>query len=106
VEGEPQPAAEMDSTRFGSDTALPISGYADELAADLWPMRQVIRARVPLDFYDADLGDVLEITVPRYGLDAGENARIVGIEVDLTDEVIELEMVRQFTPDITTSAHP
>lgn len=106
VEGEPQPAAEMDSTRFGSDTALPISGYADELAADLGPMRQVIRARVPLDFYDADLGDVLEITVPRYGLDAGENARIVGIEVDLTDEVIELEMVRQFTPDITTSAHP
>lgn len=106
VEGEPRPAAEMDITRYGIDTAIPISDYANEVAADEAPVRQFIEAKVGLDFYAVELGDVIEVTYPRFGFDAGVNARVIGIDVDLTGENVTLQMVRQFTPDITTSAHP
>lgn len=104
VEAEPQPAAEMSITIFGSDVALPIADYADELAADLAPLRQFVTAPCRLDFFDVELGEVVAIDYPRFSL-AGVNARVIGIDLDLSAGVVTLDMVRQVSPDVSTSSY-
>jgi hypothetical protein len=105
---EEGPRAEVDisTTRYGLDTALPIGDYADEIVADQAPFVQEIGATVGLEAYEWDLGEVVEITYPRFGLAAGVNARIVEVEVDLDAEAVAVVMLRQATPDTTTSAYP
>jgi hypothetical protein len=104
VDAEPAPAAEMSTTIFGSDAALPIGAYADELVADAAPIRQFITAPCRLDFFDVELGEVVAIDYPRFGL-SGVNARVIGIDLDLSAGVVTLDMVRQVSPDITTASY-
>ena len=104
VEAEPQPAAEMSTTIFCSDAALPIGDYAGELVADSAPIRQFITAPCRLEFFDVELGEVVEIDYPRFGL-SGVNARVIGIDLDLSSGVVTLDLVRQVSPDITTSSY-
>lgn len=104
VEGAPRPAAEMSTTIFGSDGALPIDNYADELVADAAPMRQFITAPCRLDFFDVELGDVVQIDYSRFGL-SGVNARVIGVDLDVSAGVVTLDLIRQVSPDITTSSY-
>ncbi|MBK8916380.1 MAG: hypothetical protein IPM64_17585 [Phycisphaerales bacterium] len=105
VEGAPRPAAEMSSGAYGTDVVLPLENYADEIVADLAPWRQFISVACLLDMYDVELGDVAEITYPRFGMNAGVKARVIAIEVDLTAGEVRLDLVRHAPPDVTTASY-
>lgn len=104
VEAQPVPGAEMSGTRYGSDTAIALGNYADELLADSAPIRQFITAPCRLDFFDVELGEVVLVNHPRFGL-TNVNARVIGIDLDLGAGVVTLDLVRQVSPDITTSSY-
>lgn len=104
VEADPRPAAEMSSTLLGSDTALLLDSYAGELVADFAPTRQFITAPCRLDFFDVELGEVALIDYPRFGL-SKVNARVIGVDTDISAGSVTLELVRQVTPDVTTSSY-
>jgi hypothetical protein len=97
TEGAPR-FANMTSRSFGSTTVISLANYANELVADHAPHRQIIRVRTQVDKYDWDLGEVVEITYPRFGLSGGENARIVGHALDPVNGTVELVMLRHNSP--------
>lgn len=105
VEGEPVPLGETSDYSFGlvGLTLTYPTGIADEIVADALPHRQFITARARLDFYDVELGEVVRVTYPRYGMSAGVNARVIGVELDLTAQQVDLDLVRQSTPNLSGS---
>lgn len=107
VEKEPRQIGELaDELGYGSGVSLTFpTGLADEIVADAAPTVQFITARAGLKFFDAELGDVVRLTYPRYGLDDGANARVISIELNLTGRQVSLEMVRQVAPDTSTAAY-
>jgi hypothetical protein len=91
-------------------SSLPVSKVgsevARELVADQAPWRRVVSARVGLEAFDWLIGDVVELTYPRYGMDGGRNFRLAGKVVDLDAQTIDLVLLTQTTPDYTTSDYP
>lgn len=77
----------------------------DALVADNAPFRQVVNLNTFLQAWDWGLGDVVRFTYPRYGLDAGVNFRIIGIQSDLARQRIGLTLLRQAVPDTTTASY-
>lgn len=107
VEGEPVPQGEISDYQYGIvgvTLAMP-TGIADEIVADAAPHRQFITAKCRLAFFDAELGEVVRIVYPRYGMASGVNARLIEIDLDLTAGEITLGFVRQSTPDTATARH-
>lgn len=107
VEGEPKPLGETSDYAFGiiGITLAYPSGIANTIVADAAPHRQFISAKARLDFFDAELGEVVRVTYPRYGMDAGVNARVIEVELDLTRGEVGLTLVRRRDPDVTTSSY-
>lgn len=107
VEGEPVALGETSDYLYGlvGVTLTYPTGIADELVADAAPIVQYITAKSRLKFFDVELGDVVLLTYPRYDMESGSNARVIGIELDLTGRAVTLDLVRQISPDLTTSSH-
>ncbi len=69
---------------------------ADRLL-DIYGLRQdyfEIRSRDVTIQYDIELGDVVDVTVSRFGLSSGELFRVVGIESDLKRNEYKLRLWR------------
>ena len=107
VEKEPVQLGELsDYLGYGSGISLAFpTGLADEIVSDAAPHVQYLTAKARLKFYSAELGQVVRVTYPRYDMENGTNARIIGLELDLTGRTVTLEMVRQEAPATTTASH-
>lgn len=101
TEGAPRTAAFMSSYAYGDLTSLDIGDYADEIVADRRPNLRTINVAVGIDKYDWALGKVVELTYPRYGLDAGKNLRLVGIGLDPLKQSVEFQLLGYFEPTLT-----
>lgn len=69
------------------------------------PWTRVFRCAVGLDKYELNPGDCISVTYPRYGLDSGKKFRVMGVKTRISDRAIDLVLVRQNTPDYTTTSH-
>lgn len=105
TEGAPK-GASMNTSTFSSVSTAPLADYADEIVADRAPHLQVFRFALDLRAYDWNLGEVVRITYPRFGLDAGKNCRLVGVGVDLLGDRVDIELLAQTTPDYLTASYP
>lgn len=107
VEGEPVALGETSDYAFGlvGITLAYPSGIADEVVADAAPHIQYLTARARLKFFNAELGQVVRVSYPRYDMQDGANAMILDIELDLGARGVTLQMVRQEAPDTTTASH-
>lgn len=105
VDGAPRNVDAMDATAFGTNVSLPLGDYADEVVADSAPNLCVARVPVGLDKYDWPLGGIVEFTHSRFGWSGGVNFMVVGIELDLMEERVNLEMLTQTEPVLTAVAY-
>lgn len=97
-EAAPEFALQMADYSYGTSNPAPLGDYADEIVADHAPHISVITVRVGIDKYDWQLGEIVELTYPRYGFDAGRNTRIVSREIDWIAETVTLGLLHQRTP--------
>lgn len=106
VEAEPVSMAQLSTfLGYNSGITLGMGDIAAELVADAAPHRQFISVPCRLDCYDVDLGAVVSLVYPRYGMAAGVNARVIGVTVDLSAGRVDLELVRRKSPDTTTASY-
>lgn len=82
-----------------------IQSDCDGITDEFHPWTRVHRCTVGLDKYDLDPGDCVTVTYPRYGLSSGKNCRVISVKPRVTERVVDLVLVRQATPDYTTSSH-
>lgn len=82
-----------------------LTALADEILGDLKPHRKTVSLEIDLRAYEWRLGDVVRLTYPRYGLSAGVNFRLVGIETDLISERCSLRLLTRIAPDTSTASH-
>jgi hypothetical protein len=59
------------------------------------PFLQLFKCRVGLHAHSLQLGSCVNMTLDRFGLDAGERFQVVSINVILTDAIIELTLLRR-----------
>lgn len=69
------------------------------------PWTRVFRCAVGLDKYGLNPGDCITVTYPRYGMYSGQKFRVMGVKTRISDRAIDLVLVRQNTPDYTTTSH-
>lgn len=105
VEGAPRTYNLHTQPPHSSAPAKPIGDYANEIVADAAPHLRTIEVDCRLDKYAWKLGEVVEVTYPRFGLDAGVNALIEAISTDLIGERVELLLLTQVAPDHLTASH-
>jgi hypothetical protein len=69
------------------------------------PWTRVYRCTVGLEWYDLDPGDCVSLMHPRFGLEGGKNVRVISVAPRFSDGACDLVLVRQETPDFTTSSY-
>lgn len=82
------------------------NGYqnaCDEITDLFRPWTRLYRATVGLDKCDFDPGDCVTLRYPRYGLEGGKKTRVLTVNTRLDDREVDLVLVRQETPDYTTT---
>lgn len=84
---------------IGFSSALP-----SEIVYDRRPNLRLFRAPVGIDKYDWKLGECVELTHSRFGLEDGLNCRIVGLSTDLVEEVIEMQLLGYVAPDVSNES--
>ena len=77
---------------------------ARELIEDQRPWRKVINATVGIDALDWRLGEIVNLTHPRYGLALGKNCALMGKRPNFFAGEVGLILLTQITPDFTTGA--
>lgn len=88
-----------------------IQDQCDAITQQFKPWTRVYRCTTFLDKYfraDGTLmnpGDCVTLTYPRFGLAAGKKVRIMSVRPRLSDGLLDLVMVRQVTPDYTSTSH-
>jgi hypothetical protein len=98
VEGEPEFAVQMADYSYGTSNPALVGDFANEIVADNAPQLWLVRCMVGLDKWEWTLGQIVEITYPRYDFDDGRNARIVGISTDWLGGTIGLTLLFQHVP--------
>lgn len=69
------------------------------------PSLELISFPAKLSAYDLKLGDVVNFTLDRYGLDAGELFQVVGYKLNLTAASVGLTLLRRHVVDFSTTAY-
>lgn len=95
----------QDAFNSSGTDAADAQDVVDEMTALFQPWTRVHRCTVGLDKYALNPGDCVEVTYPRYGLDAGKNCRVISVRTDLNKRAVDLVLVRQAIPDYTTASH-
>lgn len=72
-----------------------IQEFCDERQELFAPFTLVGRCTVGMDKYLVDPGDCVEVTYPRYSLDAGKNFRVASVKIRPSEKAVELVLVRQ-----------
>lgn len=88
-----------------AQTNTDIRDMADEILGDLKPHIKTVEVDTDLRAYEWRLGEVVALTYPRYGFDAGVNCRLIGIETYLTNEIMRLTLLTRIAPDTTSATH-
>lgn len=78
---------------------------ADGLMALFRPWTCAFSCTVGIEWYDLNPGDCISLSYPRYGLDDGKKVRVISVSVNPLNRTVDLVMVRQETPDYTTSEY-
>lgn len=71
--------------------------------AQLMPYLEVLKFKTNLRAYNRQLGDCVNVTLNRFGLDAGVRFQVIAIDVSLTDQTVALGLIRRHVPAATTS---
>lgn len=79
---------------------------ADSLLALFKPWTRVFTCTVGLDKYALNPGDCVRVTYPRHGLDSGKNFRVASVTTKATEQLVDLVLVTQATPDYTSTTFP
>lgn len=87
-----------------STSATAAQDLCDEMTALFKPWTRVYRCTVGVDKYALNPGDCITLTYPRYGLSAGKNVRVMSVNPRFSDGLCDLVLVRQVTPDYTTTS--
>lgn len=87
----------VETAFVGSTSAA--QALVDERWSLMKPHTVVFGCTVRLDKYALNQGDCVSVTYPRYGLSGGKNFRVLSVHVKASDNVVELELVRQTTPN-------
>ncbi len=100
-EAEPAQLGELTDYVFalsGLTLAFP-TDIADEIVADAAPHRRLLSLPCTMELFEAELGEVVRIIHPRYGMADGVNAMIYGVTIDLAALEVDIEAVRISPPD-------
>jgi len=73
--------------------------FCDERQALFAPFTTVFSCTVGMDKFALDPGDCVEVTYPRYNLDAGVNFRVASVTMRPGEKAIDLKLVRQTVPN-------
>lgn len=91
---------------IGASGANPsVQGQADAITTLFKPWTRIFRCTVGLEFYALNPGDCISVAYPRFGLDDGQNFRVVSIATKPSDRTCDLVLVRQTTPDYLTATY-
>lgn len=107
VEAEPSDLGQLTDYVFGlaGITLSFPTDIADKLVANAAPHRQFINAQCRLDCYEVDLGQVVSIAYPRYGMSGGVNAIVIGALLDISAGRVDLELVRRRPPETAIASY-
>ena len=70
------------------------------------PSLEILRLKSTLIAYALKLGDVVNVTLDRFGLDAGARFQLIGKAVSLTDAAVSLALIRRHVADVATTDYP
>jgi len=73
--------------------------WLDDRRDQTLPYLEVLRLKTRLTAIGLRLGDVVLVTLDRYGLDEGVRFQTIGTEVDLTAEAVTVSLLRRRVPD-------
>lgn len=59
------------------------------------PWIEVFSFTVNLEFFELEIGDVIRLTMPRYGLDAGVLFQVVAVDLQLSKQKVALQVMRR-----------
>lgn len=79
---------------------------ADALLADAKPWRMLLTVTIGLEAFDWRLGEVVRVTLPRFGFEGGWNFRIIRRRLDVMKGRLTFGLITQVTPDYTSASHP
>lgn len=86
------------------DTLISAGDTTDSSQLTLWmerrramtlPWLETVSFTVGLEFYELELGDVVNLTVERFGWDAGVLFQVIAININATKQKIELQLLRR-----------
>jgi hypothetical protein len=80
--------------------------WLEDRRQQVLPNVEAPRLKTNLTAYSVKLGDVVNLTLDRFGLDAGARTQVLAIDADLTGAVIALTLIRRHTADVTTASYP
>lgn len=86
-------------------TPVDLSQYANEIVQDRRPNLKVLKTTSGIDKYNWRLGEVISLTYPRFGFDAGRNVRLIGIGVDLLGGKVDLTFLTYVAPEVDTASY-
>jgi len=77
-----------------ADSAV-LSGWLDLKREILLPWLETLSVQVGVEFYGLELGDAVNVTMDKFGLETGELYQVVDIDVRLTEAKVGLKMIRR-----------
>jgi hypothetical protein len=83
--------------------------WLEDRRQQVLPNIEVVRLKTNLTAYATKLGDVVNLTLDRFGLDGGARMQVLAIDPDFTNPtgaVIALSLIRRRTADVTTASYP
>lgn len=91
-------------------SSAPLSRAETEIAReqveDSKPLHQLLTVAVGLEAFDWRLGEVVRVTLPRFGFEDGWNFRIVRRRLDVLRGRITFGLITQVEPDYLTASYP
>jgi hypothetical protein len=88
-----------------AQTGSDLTGVADEALGDLAPHIKRVHIETDLRAYEWRLGDVVQLTYPRYRFEDGWNFRVISVDPDFLEDIVRVTLLTRVTPDYTTSSY-
>lgn len=91
--------------KAGLSSSTDVTAEADAYLAASRPHLKRITVTTDLGSFDWRLGEVVNVTNPRYGFASGRNCRLIGVSVDLTGDHVDLTLLTQVVPQYLVGSY-
>lgn len=82
-------------------SGIDLTAVADEILGDIKPHVKTIDVELGLDAYAWRLGEVVTLTMSRYGFASGVKCRVVAVAPDFGGGKVSMQLVTRVAPDIS-----